>query len=204
MTVRYATAAALAAAFTFALFFLMQSLIAGHSVSFQENERHWGLDFVRLKREERVEQKKRERPKQIERSESSMPRVATVKDRPSAPHMKVVKVNAPEFDPSLALAGGPTLTASADTDVVPLVRVAARYPPRAQARGIEGWVYLRFTVTPQGTTTDIQVLDSDPKGVFDRAAMSSVKKYKYKPRIESGVPVARPGVEIVLSFEIEE
>lgn len=203
MIARYAAAAASAAIFTFALFFVMQSLIARHSASFQENDRHWGLDFVRLKREETVERKKRERPKQIERSES-MPQVATVRNQPSAPHMRVVKVNAPKFDPSLSLAGGPTLTAGADTDVVPLVRVDARYPTRAQARGIEGWVYLRFTVTAQGTTTDVEVLDSDPKGTFDRAALSAVKKYKYKPRIEGGVPVARPGVEVVLSFEMED
>jgi protein TonB len=204
MIARYAAAAASAAIFTFALFFVMQSLIASSSTSFRENDKRWGLDFVRLKREETIERKDRERPKQIERSES-MPRIATVRDQLSAPHMKVVKVDAPRFNPSLALAGEPTtLAGGADTDVVPLVRVDARYPPRAQARGIEGWVYLRFTVTPQGTTTDIEVLDSDPKGTFERAAMSSVKKYKYKPRIEGGVPVARPGVEVVLSFEIED
>jgi periplasmic protein TonB len=204
MTVRYAAAAASAAVVTFALFFVMQSLIAGQSANIRKNDKRFGLDFVRLKREETVQRKNRERPKQIERSES-VPRVATVKDQPSAPHMKVVKVDAPKFNPSLALAGEPTtLSAGADTDVVPLVRVDARYPSRAQARGIEGWVYLRFTVTPQGTTTDIEVLDSDPKGTFEDAAVSAVKKYKYKPRVESGVPVVRPGMEVVLSFEIED
>jgi protein TonB len=203
MTLRYATAATVASAVTFALFFVMQWLITGQSTRLKEDERRWGLDFVRLKREETIEEKKRERPKPVARRES-LPRVATVADRANAPHLQVAKVDAPKFDPSLSLAGGPYLAAGADTDIVPLVRIDARYPPRAQARGIEGWVHLRFAVTPQGTTTDIEVLDADPKGTFEGAAKNAVERYKYKPRTENGVPVARPGVEVVLSFEMEE
>lgn len=203
MALRYTAAAAVAAAVSFALFFVMHFLIAGASTTFQENEKRWALDFVRLEREEAVEKKRREKPKDVPRSQS-VPRIATVAERSDAPHLKVVKVAAPKFDPSLALAGGPYLTAGADTDVVPLVRVDPRYPSRALTRGIEGWVHLRFTVTPQGTTADIEILDSNPEGTFERSAKSAVSKYKYKPRMENGAPVARPGVEVVLSFEIDE
>jgi len=203
MALRYAAATAIGGIVTFALFFVMQALISGEAKNLKENERRWGLDFVRLKREETVEKKKRERPKEVKRSES-LPQIATIKEQRSAPRLNVVKVNAPKFDPSLALAGGPYLTAGADTDVVPLVRVDPRYPSRALSRGVEGWVHLRFTITPQGTTADIEILDSDPNSVFDRAAKNAVGKYKYKPRMENGVAVARPGVEVVLSFEIDE
>ena len=44
----------------------------------------------------------------------------------------------------------------------------------------------------------------NPKGYFERAAKRAVKKYKFKPRVEDGVPVASPGEEIVISFELEE
>jgi TonB family protein len=59
--------------------------------------------------------------------------------------------------------------------------------------GIEGWVHLRFTVTEQGATTDIQIVDADPKGYFEQSARKAVEKYKYKPRIENGTAMARRG-----------
>jgi len=121
-----------------------------------------------------------------------------------APNQQALKVDAPPFRPQLALAGGPQLGAApSDSYAVPLVRVPPRYPQRAQAREVEGWVHLRFTVTPEGTTRDIAVLDADPQGYFEKAAIAAVQKYKYKPRIENGVPVEETGVELVLSFELE-
>ena len=71
------------------------------------------------------------------------------------------------------------------------------------SRGIEGWVLLTFTITPEGTTKDIEVLDADPKGYFERAAKDAVRRYKYKPRIENGVAVDWPGVQLVISFKME-
>src|SRR5262249_14426039 len=89
------------------------------------------------------------------------------------------------------------------SEAVPLVRVSPLYPPRAQSRGVEGWVQLQFTITPQGTTKDIEVVDANPKGYFERAAKDAVKKYKYKPRIVDGVAVDWPGVQLVISFKLE-
>jgi len=65
-------------------------------------------------------------------------------------------------------------------------------------------VHLRFTVTGQGTTDDIQVVAAEPPGYFEAAAKSAVKRYKYKPRTENGAPVDRPGVEVMLTFELEK
>jgi protein TonB len=87
---------------------------------------------------------------------------------------------------------------------VPLVRVNPQYPAKAASRGIEGWVHLRFTVTARGTTDDILVLDSNPTGYFESAARQAVKRYKYKPKVDNGQAVDRPGVEVVLSFELEK
>jgi protein TonB len=82
--------------------------------------------------------------------------------------------------------------------------VDPRYPRRAQSRAVEGWVHLRFTVTPEGTTRDIVILDADPPNYFEKSAINAVKKYKYKPRFENGVPVEQEGVELVLSFELAD
>lgn len=88
-------------------------------------------------------------------------------------------------------------------DAEPLLRRNPAYPADAQREGIEGWVYLEFTVTKDGRTRDIVVLDADPKEIFDEAAVEAVRGYIYRPRGVDGVAVDREGVQIVLSFDIQ-
>jgi len=202
---RFTVALAVAAAITFGLFWLMQSLIARGSGMEHRRDKRVVLDFVRFKRDEKVETKSREKPRRLERKQPPPQAQMPVAKMAQAPSKQALKVDAPPFRPQLALAGGPHLGAApADSFAVPLVRVPPRYPQRAQARGVQGWVHVRFTVTPEGTTRDVTVLDADPQGYFEKAAIAAVKKYKYKPRIENGVPVEEAGVELVLSFELED
>ncbi len=87
-------------------------------------------------------------------------------------------------------------------EVQPLIRANPDYPAEAERKGIEGWVYLQFTVTKNGRTEDIVVLDADPKGVFDASAIAAVQGYRYRPRAVDGKPVDRKGMQIVLSFDV--
>ena len=64
-----------------------------------------------------------------------------------------------------------------------------RYPPEALMRGDTGAVEMDFTVTAQGTVTDIKVTASNPSGVFDHAAMSALARNRYEPVERDGVPV---------------
>lgn len=203
MIPRYAASATLALLVTFVLFSVMQSLVARGTGGLSEKRERTVFDFVRLARDEKTEEKKREKPdRKMQQPQSAVPMAVS---QSTSAVKQAIKIPNAVFRPELALAGGPTLgEGGADADVMPLVRVNPRYPPRAQARGVEGWVYLEFTITPQGTTKDIVVLDSDPKGYFERAAVNAVKKYKYKPRVENGKAVERPGVQVVISFDIEE
>jgi protein TonB len=88
-----------------------------------------------------------------------------------------------------------------DRDIVPLVRVDPEYPPRALQQRIGGYVDLQFTITATGTIRDAKVLASQPSFVFDRAALRAVRKWRYNPKVEEGVPVARQGVKVRLRFE---
>ena len=47
-----------------------------------------------------------------------------------------------------------------------------------------------FTVGTDGKTGNIKVVDSQPRRVFDRAAMEAVERYEFKPALRNGVPVA--------------
>jgi protein TonB len=53
----------------------------------------------------------------------------------------------------------------------------------------EGWVMVSFTVETDGRTSDVKVVDSQPRHVFDRAAMDAVEKYRFTPAMKDGAPV---------------
>jgi periplasmic protein TonB len=96
------------------------------------------------------------------------------------------------------------MTAGSDRDVVPLVRIAPEYPPRALSRGLEGWVQVRFTITATGTVRDPIVVKADPPGIFDDAALKSIARWRYNPKVEGGVAVERVGVETIIRFQLEQ
>ena len=70
------------------------------------------------------------------------------------------------------------------TGLIQQVMIAPNYPNRALTQGLEGFVDVRFTVTAIGATTNIEIIRAEPAGVFDRAAMRAVKRWKYLPNEE--------------------
>ncbi len=86
---------------------------------------------------------------------------------------------------------------------LPLRKVEVVYPQRAVERGIEGYVVLRFTVTETGSVKDPVVFESEPPGIFDRAAIQAALKFKYRPKVINGVPVEVEGVLHRFGFEID-
>ncbi|HEU4427282.1 MAG TPA: energy transducer TonB, partial [Myxococcota bacterium] len=90
-----------------------------------------------------------------------------------------------------------------DRDIMPLVRINPDYPPRAQSRGVEGWVLIQFTITAAGTVRDAKVIDASPKGYFEEAALKAISRWRYNPKVQEGVAVERVGVQVKLSFNME-
>jgi len=69
--------------------------------------------------------------------------------------------------------------------------VAPDYPTQAAIEGMQGWVDIDFTISKAGVPEDLTIRDAKPKRVFDRAAMSSLRQWRFEPIVEDGVPVAR-------------
>lgn len=70
-----------------------------------------------------------------------------------------------------------------------LKRVAPDYPADAMRRKQEGSVEVGYTVTREGKVTDVHVDSATSPGVFDEEAMAAVRKWRFDPRREDGVPV---------------
>jgi len=191
-----------AALITFGLFWVMQALI-GVAGELQEGRLPPIVDFVRLRKDRPPEEKKRERP---DRKPPEQP--------PPPPEMNYAKSMNPDeavgeivpiADTEVELASATNLgTGGSDRDAAPMVRVEPQYPMRAAQRGIEGWVELRFTITKTGGVKDAVVRKAYPRKVFDQAAISAVRRWKYEPKVENGEAVERPGFDVRLEFKLQK
>ncbi|WP_221799107.1 energy transducer TonB [Oceanobacter mangrovi] len=199
---RWSGALAVAAVATFAVFWVMQSLInSGGSVL---NEQDYGRlqSFVMDKPDDEVQTKER-KPEKPPVAQKEPP-------KPEMPKPEVAKANTEGFDVGgfdigadlnvdAGLSGG-----GGDGEYLPIVKVAPNYPRRAAQKGIEGYVVVEFTVTTLGTVTNPVVIEAAPPSIFDREALAAVKKFKYKPKIVNGKPVEVSGVRNIIRFELEK
>ena len=63
------------------------------------------------------------------------------------------------------------------------------YPRRALARGIAGKTYIRITIDAAGQVTDVQVITSQPAGVFEHAAGRVGRALNFRPARRAGKPI---------------
>ena len=200
---RYTIAFLTAIIVTFGLLWLMQYLIAtaNHSLSKENNVTF--VDFVRVQHQHTVKRReqKPEKPPEPEQPPPTPPPPSTESVTPQA---QSVNVQSAPVDTHVNMSKGGFALSPSDGDYLPIVKVQPIYPRSALSRGIEGYVIVKFTVTKQGTTKDIKVVQSKPPGVFDRAAVQAAAKFKYKPRVVDGSPIEVPGVENKITFKIKD
>ncbi len=194
---RYGSSAVLATAITLALFFLMQALIASGGKKIPEDITRRNIEMVKVEREETVQRKERvERPpEQVKPPELEMPKVTTT--GPSKTIFNFDLFTGPQTIQGAGLNTG-------DGEYLPIVKVNPIYPPRAAGRGIEGYVLVEYIVNRDGTVRDVVIIEAEPPGVFNRAAVSAAQKYIYKPRVIDGTPVEVHGVRTRITFELED
>lgn len=196
---RYITAIGLGAVVTLGVLFLMQYMIASGQNALDDSNRFNRVEFVRVERDEVIERKKEkpEKPPEPEiQPDMPEPQIANTD---SAVRIAMI---APQVTMMSGTMGGLSFGVS-DGEYLPIVKVAPVYPSRAAARGLEGEVVVQYTVTTDGSTKDIVVIESTSE-LFNRAAIESAQKYKYKPRIIDGTPVEVPGVTTRIIFQLED
>ncbi len=100
--------------------------------------------------------------------------------RPVAPPPEPVAVaTPPEPEPAPPPRPAPTTTSGGLPAVVS--SVAPRYPPAAYKRRMSGSVEVGFTVLPDGSVTDVQVISSRPSNIFDREAVNAMERWRFAP-----------------------
>ena len=202
---RYSVSALAGASVAIFMLWLMQLLVTSPTQQLPVAESAQLIDFVRLKREERVELKERKPP--------PPPEKATPPPRPRMNLQSEIQPVSPRLDMAMNLdvplnfGDGPSIGAMAavqvDSSFIPLSRQPPQYPYKAARRGIEGWVRVSFDVTETGGVENVEVIESDPPGTFDKAATQAVYRWRFKPRIVNGEAVPGRASQVV-EFTLNE
>lgn len=78
------------------------------------------------------------------------------------------------------------------------------YPAEAKQNRIEGVVRVAYDVTVDGTVENARVVESNPPGVFDAAALDAVRKWRFHPAVRDGKVVATRNMVSPVKFKLGE
>jgi len=81
--------------------------------------------------------------------------------------------------PAIAVAGPAT----------PIKTDPPNYPQEAARRGTEGYVEEEFVIGADGKVSGVNVLQAEPARVFEREAVSAVRRWSFNPATEGGAAV---------------
>ncbi|HCG7757903.1 energy transducer TonB [Vibrio parahaemolyticus] len=207
---RYLASIALALIVSLGLFWGMDKLVNKERHELVSNDDQRMVDFIRIKPDEKVQEKKRELPKPPPPKRPPPPPemkvTSTVK-----PVMDQVPMDMPKLDLPVNVTGGSVLghySQGGGAQMVgsggptPLATFQPQMPRKAAKAGIEkGVVLLEFTVNARGAVEDIKVLKETPRRLgLGQAARKTISKWTFKPKLVDGKPVsARLSQEIEFS-----
>lgn len=85
-------------------------------------------------------------------------------------------------DGLLGKTGNAVMTADlVDVPPRPISTGAFKYPPSAKRDGVKGYVVLSVLVEIDGSVNQVQVLESNPTGIFDAAALQGIRAWHFEP-----------------------
>ena len=89
------------------------------------------------------------------------------------------------------------------TPAIQIEKFAPKYPTIELREGNEAWVHITYCIDESGSPQNISVLDSVGGSRFDKAAINTVKRWKYEPALIDGKPSWQSRNQVYVSFAIE-
>lgn len=199
---RWGMAMGAALSVTFLVALMMQGLISSGGSVIEENNMGRLVEFVHVKQDDDVQTKNR-KPNKPPTPPVEPPKPQMKKPSLDSSLNNALDLGALDMSTDLSIDSG--LTGSGgDGEYLPIVKVAPQYPRRAAQKGIEGYVVVEFTVNKLGAVQDVVVIEAEPANIFNRAAISAAKKFKYKPKIADGKATLVTGVRNIIRFELDK
>jgi protein TonB len=190
---RYAPALLIAVLVNILLFFMMQMMISGDDRDSLTLHELPVIDYVR-QQEERIDTQRARKPPPPKPEEPEPPKIEKLAVQTPTEITPIAPVPPMKLSPAPDL-GGPYLGEMGAPqwinagDLVALVRIPPEYPAHARMRRIQGYVDVEFTVDTEGRVRNARVVNAEPQGVFDRAALNSISHWRFEPKRRDGQPV---------------
>lgn len=202
------------------LFGIMPDLIRTIPKQVEELEDIRAIQVVRVKRPETPPKKKekikppkpRENPKPVRQlARMSAPKPARMKPRlpfelnPSLPQFSDSLAMPPlsNFSMKAPMPKGLYMSSDLDAPLTAMAKVPPIYPMRAARLGFEGWVKIQFVVTREGRVEEVEILEAQPRGVFENAVVNCVSQWRFRPGTVEGVAVAAQA-RTTIRFQLEQ
>ncbi|MFT6268486.1 MAG: protein TonB [Alphaproteobacteria bacterium] len=199
---RFIASIFLGAFVAFSLFILMAKLVENNGVANKPLAPPPVIDIIMANPDENTNTRVR-RPPPPPPPPQEPPKVEMIVPDDAEPDANAFSLNIPGVDTgSVGVSIGGVGAMMRDGDATPIVRIDPKYPPEAARDGKEGWVELSFTINEVGGVEDVEVLQADPKRIFDREAKRALKKWKYRPKVVDGIAQRQPGLKVRLDFTL--
>ena len=189
------------------LFIIMERMSAQQPIVLSSANEVLSVDFVRLKRTPPPPQVKQ----RIKPPEKQQQLLTPKMDIPSPKPVRVrqLTMEAPRMDIAMNISGVPFEGEMGAGDMgglreaIPLVRIPPLYPPSALSRRIEGRVKIEFTVSEEGKVINPVVVAAKPQGIFNRAALRAIRRWKFNKRMIDGKAVQWQSVQTII-FQMDK
>ncbi|GAC28545.1 energy transducer TonB [Brumicola pallidula] len=201
--VRIIVSILLGASIAFGLFVVMAKLIENDGKAMGALPPPPVIDIVMQKPDDELQTRVRKPPPPPPPPQEP-PKIELVEPDQADPNASGFSLSIPSVDTGGITTSVGGIGAMRDGDASPIVRIPPDYPPQAARDGKEGWVRLSFTINELGGVEDVDVIDADPKRIFDRNAKRALRKWKYRPKIVDGVAQKQFGLEVQLDFKLGE
>ena len=197
---RYLASIALALIVSLGLFWGMDKLVNKERHELVSNDDLRMVEFIRIKPDEKIQEKKRELPKPPPPKRPPPPPemkvTSTVK-----PVMDQIPMDMPKLDLPVNVTGGSVLghysqgggaKLQASGGPVPLRLSSLKCLVKRRESGLEkGIVFVEFTVNARGGVEDVKVLKESPRNLgLGKAAKKTVSKWTFKPKMVDGQAVS--------------
>ena len=182
------------------LFWVMQWMIAPPADPPLLERRIEGVELVQVEPEQE-QTEEQFKPEDAPPPPPGTPPPLARPDLPSIPTPSVASV-ASDVSVPLKLSGGPKITGSGfggfasgansgansngsgrgfkGKPLIPLSTARPQMPEWACRKQIKGWVEAVFTVMPNGRVQDVKIINAEPKGVYEGAAVESIGNWIYE------------------------
>ncbi|MAA74985.1 MAG: energy transducer TonB [Salinisphaeraceae bacterium] len=198
------------------LFLLMMYMVHNTDAGIDDDADLGAVNFIRFnEKDDQLKTKDRSKPEEPPPPKEPPPPAPEVSANIPAPQANLPKLDIPNIKTNVNVNAAPYLgnvenaapapaksTGEADRDVAAVVRVPPVYPSTAKRAKIEGYVTLEFTVAPDGSVSDISVLDAQPPRMFNQAAIAAIQRWRFKPRVQGGQRVAAKARQTI-RFELD-